>query len=122
MSARTWSFYLKVIIGRVRRKRWDDGSDNELPLQQNSDNELPHDNSDSGDGREVSGSSKIKRRRVDKHSTGCDSAWVRRWEWLRPVCSHTVMGLLCHLCQKHKTTARNGSIKWSREPCMYIVP
>ena len=83
-------------------------------LQQNSDNELPHDNSDSGDGREVSGSSKAKRRRVDKHSTGCDSAWVRRWEWLRPVCSHTVMGLICHLCQKHETIARNGSIKWSR--------
>ena len=72
-------------------------------LQQNSDNELPHDNSNSGDGREVSGSSKAKRRRVGKHSTGCDSAWVRRWEWLRPVCgsSHTVVGLLCHLCQKH---------------------
>ena len=102
---------------------WDNGgSGNKLP--QDSDNELPHNNSDSEDGREVSRSNKAKRRRVDKHkhSTGFDSAWVRKWEWLRLVygSSHTVVGMLCHLYQKHKTTARNGSTKWSREPCMYM--
>ena len=108
--------------------RDNDGSDNELPqnndneLLQDSDNELPYDNSDSEDGREVSGSSKAKRRRVGKHSTGFNSAWLQRQEWLRPVygSSHTVVSLLCHLCQKHKTTARIGSTKWSREPCMYM--
>ena len=70
----------------------------------------------------MSESSKAKRSRVDKHSAGFDSAWVRRWQWLRPDygSSHTVVGMLCYLCQKHKTTARNGSTKWSREPCMYM--
>ena len=29
-----------------------------------------------------------------------------------------VVGLLCHLCQKQRTIARNGSTKWSRDPCM----
>ena len=63
-----------------------------------------------------------KIRRVDKHSTSFDSSWLKRWGWLRPVygSSHTVVGLLCHLCQKHKTSARNGSTKWCSEPCMYM--
>ena len=99
----------------------DNGScDNELP--QDSDNELPHNNSDSEDGREVSRSSKAKRRRVDKHSTGFDSTWVYEdGSGLRQFMAVvTVVGLLFHLCQKHKTTAHNGSTKWSREPCMYM--
>ena len=105
-------------------------SDSELPrregdseLPRESDSELPRREleGDSESDREASGSSKVKKRhRVDKHSTSFDPGWVRRWDWLRPVygSSHTVVGLLCHLCQKHKTTARNGSTKWSREPCM----
>ena len=96
-------------------------SDSELPRRElEGDSELLRD-SDSESDREASGSSKVKKRhRVDKHSTSFDPGWVRRWDWLRPVygSSHTVVGLLCHLCQKHKTTARNGSTKWSREPCM----
>lgn len=96
------------------------GSDDDPP--RDSDNEHLQDNSDSEGGKEVSGSSKAKRRRVDKHSTSFDSVWIRRWKWLIPVhgSTHTVVGLLCRLCQKHKTTARNGSTKWSKEPCMYM--
>lgn len=88
------------------------GSDDELLV--GSDNELPHD----ADGD----ASVVKRRRVDKHSTTFDSSWLKRWGWLRPIygSSHTVVGLLCHLCQKHKSTARNGSTKWCSEPCMYM--
>ena len=73
-------------------------SDSELPRRElEGDSKLPRD-SDSESDREASGSS--KRHRVDKHSTSFDPGWVRRWDWLRPVygSSHTVVGLLCHLC------------------------
>ena len=98
----------------------DSDCDNERPLD--SDNELLADNSHGEGGSEVSGSNVAKKRRLDKHSIGFDSSWVQRWDWLRPVygSSDAVVGLLCHLCQKHKTTARNGSTKWSTEPCMYM--
>ena len=48
-----------------------------------------------------------------------DSEWQRKYDWLSPVRGSTgaVVGMLCNLCKKHKTIARNGSSKWSIEPC-----
>ena len=56
-----------------------------------------------------------KRARIDHY----DSEWQRKYDWLTPVrgSSGAVVGMLCDLCKKHKTIARNGSSKWSIEPC-----
>ena len=104
------------------------GQGDEIPPAHNSASASASEPGSDGPDQDDRETSRVKRRLprdcVDKHSTdfypGWVRRWVRRWDWLRPVygSNRRVVGLLCHLCQKHRTTARNGSTKWSREPCM----
>ena len=66
-------------------------------------------------GSSGSRTSASKRARIEHY----DSEWQHKYYWLTPVrgSSGAVVGMLCGLCQKHKTIARNGSSKWSMKPC-----
>ena len=95
--------------------------DNEVTQRRGSESEESDIDEHSASTMESEAGSRLsasKRARVDHY----DSEWQRKYDWLTPVrgSSDAVVGMLCDLCKKHKTISRNGSSKWSIEPCICL--